>query len=119
MTTRRRSEALREQRALRDELRSWRESLIRAAQKARVKAAKKRAEKKPDGSRGVDRVPKHLRGLAVTPEVLVEHVGPTYVQRRRHSLRTGRRLQPSINAPYVNPARDAKRHARLRREVSS
>lgn len=96
---RRQIEALREQRAFAEELRSWRESVIRNLEKAKVKRAKKAAKKKvskKDRSRGVYRVPAHLQGLAVTvtPVELAEH-----------------------GVPYVNPDRDEKRHARLRKDT--
>jgi len=92
---RRQIEALREQRRHTLELRAWRESIIRKVEKARAKRAKKRAKRKPDGTRGIDRVPAHLRGLAVVPQALDGH-------RPGHT--------------YINPERDSKPGARLRRD---
>lgn len=106
MATRKQSEALRSQRALRDELQSWRQGVVAQLAKAAAKRAKKRSKRKPDGTRGIDRVPQHLRGLVVHPVVLIEHTDSSYADRRRWSHSTGGALPKSANTPHVNEYND-------------
>lgn len=91
--TRRQAAALSEKRGAGNQLRKmWQELAIAAG-------ALRRAQAQPPtpGSRGVDRVPVRLRGLAVEPEWVHQHAGHPYT-------------------PYVNPDRDLKPGARLRRK---
>lgn len=77
-------------------LREWRRQRAEAVQ-ARIAEERKAGAKQP---RGVDRVPAHLRGLAVQPEWLHQHAGHPYT-------------------PYVNPARRTRlaKSGRLRKDL--
>jgi hypothetical protein len=116
--TMKQKEALRRQREHGNSLRAWlQDQQIMASKVARSKAAEYRAQE-----RGVDRVPAHLKTRDVVPEVLVEHAGDSYFQRRSARtvtrLRTvsGKRgravrspLRPGTNQPHHNPDRNKKR----------
>lgn len=102
--------------ALRDSLRTWWSDRA----EARKKAAEKARKKAKPGSRGVDRVPAHLRGLGRSlPEYVVEHTDSPRSDRRRARLNTGRRMASSTNTPHVNPRRNGKslKAGRLRKEL--
>lgn len=117
MATRKQSEALAEQRTRAAELSAWREGIVAALEKAKAKRAKKRGQRKPDGKRGIDRVPKHLRGLAVQPKVLVEHTDTAYADRRRWARNTGRKLPMSANTPVRNQFKDRSLSGKARVEA--
>lgn len=87
------ADAIRRSKSLRDRMRTWFHDREVAAEKR--KAAHRKAAQANRGSRGVDRVPARLRGLAVRPEWVHQHAGHPY-------------------APYINPDRDQKPSARLR-----
>jgi hypothetical protein len=105
----RRAREREEKAARRQTLRDWFDARREAADKRRKDAAKA-----PRGPRGVDRVPARYRMHVPAPVYVVEHHDmPRDVRRAR-----GYRIT-SGNTPHVNPARDTKRHARLRKELQS
>lgn len=92
-------------------LRAWRRDRIAALAKKRADAAAKKAPQ----SRGVDRVPERIRGLAVHPEWVVEHHNTPRSLRRRGDVT----WPADGNQPHINPARDEKslKAGRLRLEL--
>lgn len=118
--TRTQAAARRDQRTLAERLKVWREG---RRDKARDLAAKRRkaeakARKKSKATRGVDRVPERYRVTGPAPVYVVQHTDAPYRWRRRHALNTGRTLTSSDNQPHVNPARDQRKGARLRKAES-
>lgn len=125
----------REQRANGDLLREWFQSRIADHAKAAEKRRKARAERVPDGTRGIDRVPSRLQGLGGMPQTLVENEDDNYASRRARAISRGLReehpasremrkppkgklqVRAGSNVPHVNPARDAKAGRRLRAEL--
>lgn len=122
--TRRRVDALAEQKAHGQAVQSWLRERANLMTKLLRKLRKKRA-KAAAGSRGVDRVPARYQvqrtpGIPGT-EWHVEHSDANYAQRRRIHLESGRALVPGQNKPHVNPRRDGKsaRAGRLRKELQA
>ena len=68
-----------------------------------------RAEREPDGTRGIDRVPERLRVEQPAPEHVVEHTDAPHRDRRAMHINQGRAFRPGQNQPYVNPARAEKK----------
>lgn len=114
-----RSQIRAKQLALRDSLTDWWEERSRLRAQAKAERAKADAAARKLQSRGVDRVPKHLRGLRPHLEFVVAHQGSNYAHRRRWHLKTGRRMVAGTNQPHINPRRDGKavRSGRLRKEL--
>jgi len=106
---RQQAKALDRQTALAEELQAWRETRIRAAAKAAEKVRKQRAKDIEKGrvpSRGVDRVPSHLRGEAPMLEQLDYRRGDTYVRpdRDTKSTKSGRlRRDEPTPAKHARP----------------
>lgn len=101
----RQKDAIRHQKARGEALREWLHERRIEAHK-RLTRAKQEAPVLP---RGVDRVPERYRVETPEPQVLVEHAGPNYGERRNFSRSSGRSLPPSKNTPHINPERDQKR----------
>lgn len=125
--TRRRSDAVAQQRDAAARLRSMRESVTARASLAR---ARRRAKKAKDAEQQAPARPK---------EYVVRHTGVPRSTRRQHQLNEASaernafratrepgeavpnvvkpRLRQSTNEPHINPARDRKPGARLRKEA--
>ncbi len=86
-----------------ERMRAWIEECREAGHKRNHEAKKARVAS--GVSRGVDRVPAHLQGLAVTTEALVEHEHPNYRSRRAHMKQTGRWVRGK-NTPYIKPLQE-------------
>lgn len=111
-------EAIARQKAHGESLRSWLQDRATAAKKAVAKRRAEAAKNRP--SRGVDRVPERYRGAGKPiVEHLVEHADENYRTRRDRGLSHGSGMRSGTNQPHVNPARDAKRGARLRKDVQA
>lgn len=89
-----------DQRTFGSDLRSWLHDVEQAMSRRAAAAKRRAADRKPDGTRGIDRVPDRLRVDAPAPVYLVRHeVGPFQ--------------------PYRNPKRAARlaRSGRLRKDL--